>query len=155
MGINNVKVCAHHLASAVKFLWWYTLAQLLSRCRQKQATEQHLLPFHHDCFSISVLLGVHSGGFFASIPFSPLFLFFAHVGVRSIGLPALFFRTRIDRVATYKSPALPFQPATRCFECCRSYFHGHDWYFFRLISFVVNPRYWVCPRTWRRRYFLI
>ena len=155
MGINNVKVCAHHLASAVKFLWWYTLAQLLSRCRQKQATEQHLLPFHHDCFSISVLLGVPSGGFFVSLPFSWFFLFFAHVGVRSTGLPALFFRTRIYRVNPYKSPALLFKPATPCFAHFRSHFYRHNWYYFRLVSFVVNPRYWACPHTWRRRYFWI
>ncbi len=43
----------------------------------EQATGQRLLPLHHACFSIGSLLGVLIGGFFASLAFPPLSLFFA------------------------------------------------------------------------------
>ena len=58
----------------------------------EQATGQRLLPLHHACFSIGSLFGVLIGGFFASLSFSPLSLFFALMMLGILyGLTCLLF----------------------------------------------------------------
>ena len=58
----------------------------------EQATGQRLLPLHHACFSIGSLFGVLIGGFFASLAFSPLSLFFALMMLGILyGLTCLLF----------------------------------------------------------------
>ena len=58
----------------------------------EQATGQRLLLLHHACFSIGSLFGVLIGGFFASLAFSSLSLFFALMMLGILyGLTCLLF----------------------------------------------------------------
>jgi hypothetical protein len=58
----------------------------------EQATGQRLLLLHHVCFSIGSLFGVLIGGFFASLAFSSLSLFFARMMLGILyGLTCLLF----------------------------------------------------------------
>ena len=95
MGVdrNSVHLCADGLACGVKF-WGDLPCAIVITVETEQATGQRLLPLHHACFSIRSLFGVLIGGFFASLAFSPLSIFFALMMLGILyGLTCLLFQT--------------------------------------------------------------